>query len=71
MQPTQAPQQRHQTLPAMDTVSDKSQHITAAVTMLRDAIRNDNLNLLPEVCQKILAACHGVASLFPEVGSVI
>ena len=60
-------QPRHQTLPAMETVSDKTQHITAAVTMLRDCIRNDDLPLLPDVYQKVLQASQGVASLFPEV----
>ena len=61
------PQPRHQTLPHMDTVSEKTQHITSAVTLLRDAIRNDNLHQLPEVYQRILAASQGVASVFPEV----
>jgi len=60
------PQPRHQTLPHMDTVSEKTQHITSAVTLLRDAIRNDNLHQLPEVYQRILAASQGVASVFPE-----
>ena len=55
----------------MDTVSEKTQHITSAVTLLRDAIRNDNLHQLPEVYQRILAASQGVASVFPEVWVLI
>lgn len=59
-------QARHQSLPSMDTITEKTQYITQAVSLLRDAIRDGKYQLLPDIYQKIAVASQGVASVFPE-----
>ena len=59
--------QRYQGLPSIDLVTEKTMKITEAVTILRDAIRTDNLCRLPEVREMMLSASRGVASIFPQV----
>ena len=59
--------QRYQALPSIDLVTEKTTKITEAVTILRDAIRRDNLCRLPEVREMMLTASRDVASIFPQV----
>lgn len=59
-------QARHHSLPSMDTITEKTQYITQAVSLLRDAIRDGKYQLLPDIYQRIAIAAQGVSSVFPE-----